>query len=354
MYPKLQIDINKLRHNVKVISNMCHKRDIKMAFVTKSFCAHSEIVEALCDDGIDYIADSRIKNLKKLVGIDLPKILIRIPMLCEAGDVIDYTDISFNSEIETIKELDKISKSRNKIHKIVLMFDLGDLREGYFYEDDLFSNIKEILKLENIQLIGIATNLTCYGAIIPSKENIGRLVDIAHKIENEFNINLEIVSGGNSSSLDLMMKDNMPSGVTNLRIGESVVLGRETAYSQNIDGTYQDVFKLICQIVECKEKPSIPIGEIGVDAFGNKPVYKDKGIVKRAIIAIGKQDIDTESLMPIDTSIEILGASSDHMILDISNSDKDYKVGDKVEFLLTYGGLMSTTTSEYVYKEIIS
>lgn len=353
MYPKLKIDISKLRHNVKKISQMCHKKNIKMAFVTKSFCAQSEVVKSLCDEGIDYIADSRIKNLRKLKDITLPKILIRIPMLCEAEDVIDYSDISFNSELETIKKLNEISKNKNKVHKIVLMFDLGDLREGYFYEDDLFNNIREILRLENIELIGIATNLTCYGAIIPSEENIGRLVNIAHKIEDEFNLNLDIVSGGNSSSLDLMMKDNMPEGVTNLRIGESIVLGRETAYSKNIDGTYQDAFKLVCQIVECKEKPSIPIGEIGVDAFGNKPVYKDKGILKRAIVAIGKQDIDTDSLIPIDTSIEILGASSDHMILDISNSEIDYKVGDEVEFLLTYGGLMSTSTSEYVSKEII-
>lgn len=161
------------------------------------------------------------------------------------------------------------------------------------------------------------------------------------------------MSGGNSSSLDLLMNDDMPRGVTNLRIGESIVLGRETAYGKNIKGTYQDAFKLVCEIVECKEKPSVPIGEIGIDAFGNKPVYEDKGILKRAIVAIGKQDIDTDSLMPIDTSIEILGASSDHMILDISKSENDYKVGDEVEFLLTYGGLMSTSTSEYVSKEII-
>jgi len=352
MYPKLEIDINKLKQNVKVISHMCHEKNISLAFVTKSFCAREQVVEKLVEDGIDYIADSRVSNLKKLKDIDLPKILIRIPMISELEEVVKYSDISFNSELKTIKELNKICERKNVIHKIVLMFDLGDLREGYFYEDDLFNDLKNIQKFKNIKIVGIATNLTCYGAIIPSPTNIGRLVQIAKKIEKEFNLKLEIVSGGNSSSLDLMMNDNMPKGVTNLRIGESIVLGRETAYGKNIKGTYQDAFKLVCQIVECKEKPSVPIGEVGIDAFGNKPVYEDKGILKRAIVAIGKQDIDTDSLMPIDTSIEILGASSDHMILDISKSENDYKVGDEVEFLLTYGGLMSTSTSEYVEKII--
>ena len=353
MYPKLEVDINKLKHNVKIISQLCHEKDISLAFVTKSFCARKEIVEKLAEEGIDYIADSRIHNLKKLKDINLPKILIRIPMISELEDVIEYSDISFNSEIETIKELNRICEDKGIVHKIVLMFDLGDLREGYFYEDDFFDNIRNIMKFKNIKIIGIATNLTCYGAIIPSKTNIGRLVEIAKKVEDEFGLKLEIVSGGNSSSLDLMMNNNMPKGVSNLRIGESIVLGRETAYGKKIEGTYQDAFKLICEVVECKEKPSIPIGEIGVDAFGNKPVYKDKGIIKRAIVGIGKQDIDIDSLMQIDTSIEILGASSDHMILDVSNSDNEYKVGDKIEFLLTYGGLMSASTSEYVSKEII-
>lgn len=353
MYPKLEVDINKLKNNVRVISRMCHEKKISLAFVTKSFCAREDIVVNLIDEGIDYIADSRINNLKKLKNIDLPKILIRIPMISELEDVVEYSDISFHSEYETIKVLNSICKSKNRVHKIVIMFDLGDLREGYFYEDDLFNNIKKIRKFKHVRMVGLATNLTCYGAIIPSPINTGRLVEIAKKVENQFGIKLEIISGGNSSSLDLMMNNNMPKGVTNLRIGESIVLGRETAYGKNIEDAYQDSFKLICEIIECKEKPSIPIGEIGVDAFGNKPVYEDKGILKRAILAIGKQDIEPNSLIPIDTSIQILGSSSDHTILDITNSKNNYKVGDKIEFLLTYGGIMSTSTSEYVSKEII-
>lgn len=352
MYPKLEIDINKLKQNVKIISRMCHDKNISLAFVTKSFCARKEIVEKLVEEGIDYIADSRINNLKKLKDINLPKILIRIPMISELEDVIKYSDISFNSELKTIKALNEICESKNIIHNIVLMFDLGDLREGYFYEEDLFNNIENIQKFENIKMVGIATNLTCYGAIIPSEINTGRLVEIAKNVENKFGLNLEIVSGGNSSSLDLMMNDNMPKGVTNLRIGESIVLGRETAYGKNIEGAYQDAFKLVCEVVECKEKPSVPIGEIGVDAFGNKPVYEDRGILKRAIIAIGKQDIDMDSLTPVDPFITILGASSDHMILDVTKSNQKYNIGDKVEFLLTYGGLMSSSTSEYVEKII--
>ncbi|RDY28225.1 alanine/ornithine racemase family PLP-dependent enzyme [Romboutsia weinsteinii] len=353
MCPKLEIDVKKLRENTRIVCKMCHDKNIDVAMVTKSYCAIESVVEALSKESIDYIADSRIDNLKNLNHIRLPKILLRIPMISEVDEVVKYSDISFNSELETIRRLNEVAIGQNKIHKIAVMVDLGDLREGFFNVEELLAAIDEVVKMENIKIIGLATNLTCYGAIIPSKENLQRLVDLAKSIEDDYRIKLDFISGGNSSSLYLLDKDEMPDGITNLRPGESIALGRETAYGNPIKGCYQDAFKLVCEIVELKDKPSQPIGEIGVDAFGNKPEYVDRGIRRRAILAIGKQDIDITSLEPMDKAIEILGASSDHMILDITDSSTNYLIGDKVEFLLGYGGLMSASTSKYVEKSII-
>ena len=80
---------------------------------------------------------------------------------------------------------------------------------------------------------------------------------------------------------------------------------------------------LEAQIIELKSKRSLPIGEIGVDAFGQRPYYEDRGIIRRAILAIGKQDTDPDSMISLDEKIDILGASSDHLILDVSKSDTD-------------------------------
>lgn len=353
MYPRLEINIDKLKQNVKVVSDICKSHNMDMAIVTKSYCAVPQVVEEITKENVDYIADSRVENLKNLSHINLPKILLRIPMLSEISDVIKYTDISFNSEIKTIYKLNEEAKKQDTIHKVVVMVDLGDLREGYFNEDELLSVVDDVLKLKNIKLYGLATNLTCYGAIIPSETNLGKLVDLAKKIENRHNIVLDFVSGGNSSSIYLAQSFKMPYGITNLRPGEAIALGRETAYGKVLEGTYQDAFKLVCEIIESKDKPSLPIGEIGVDAFGNKTEYEDKGILKRAIVAIGKQDIDITSINPKDEEIEILGASSDHMILNISGCSRKYDIGDKVEFNVGYGGLVSASTSKYVHKEIV-
>ena len=354
-YPKLEINIKKLKTNLQVISNLLKKNNISLAMVTKAYCANLDIVDELVKDKnlIDYLADSRIENLKEMRHINIPKILLRIPMKSEVEDVIKYADISFNSEYETIEKLNEEAKKVNKIHKIVIMVDLGDLREGYFVQKDLFDNVKKIQDLYNISIIGVATNLTCYGAVLPSEENLSKLVNIAKKLERDFNIDIKIISGGNSSSLFLINENKLPSKINNLRIGEAILLGRETAYGKKIDGTFDDVFRLVCEVVENKEKPSVPVGEKGLDAFGNKPVFEDKGIMQRVILGIGRQDIKIGSFYPVDEKIKIIGASSDHTIIDVTHCEKKYKVGDLIEFKINYEGLLSLCTSKYVTKNII-
>ena len=329
MYPRLVIDLKKVKNNLDRITEMVKGSGSSLMIVTKGYSADMEIFKILDGSDIDYLADSRIQNLKKYEGAKKERVLLRLPMNSETDEVVKYADISLNSELKTIKNLNESAKRQNKIHKILLMIDLGDLREGIFFknEDEIYHTVEEILNLKNIELFGLGVNLTCYGAVIPKSDNLSILVEIARKIEKKFDIKLQMISGGNSSSIYLIGRKELPEGINNLRVGEAFLLGGETAYSQKLEGFYDDAFTLEAEIVELKEKQSVPIGETGVDAFGNKPVYEDRGIIKRAIIAVGRQDVDPDALHPIDSKIDILGASSDHLILDISKSDMKYKVG---------------------------
>lgn len=367
-YPKLVFDLQKLKANLDVLGTATHDGGCTMAIVTKSFCANPNVTEMIdAHPLVDYLADSRVANLKKMEGLSKEKILLRIPQESELDEMVRYADISFQSEVDTLVKTDEAMGKLIKIgsedsnddiikkHKVVLMVDLGDLREGIFYTeaDKIFEAVKVVLDSENLELFGIATNLTCYGAIIPKPDNLSILTDIASQIEGKFDIKLDMVSGGNSSSYYLLEKNELPQGINNLRLGEAFVLGNETAYGARIEGTYNDGVFLEAQIVELKEKPSLPIGEVGMDAFGNVPEYEDRGVIKRAIIAVGQQDADPDSMTPMDSKIDILGASSDHMILDVTKSDREYKVGDIVSFTLGYGGLLKAATSDYVGKDYI-
>ncbi|WP_326909698.1 ornithine racemase Orr [Sedimentibacter sp. MB31-C6] len=355
MFPRLVIDLNKIKNNLDKITEIVKGAGCSLMIVTKGYCADLEIYKILEDSKIDYLADSRIQNLKNYVNSKKEKVLLRLPMGSEADDVVRFADISLNSEIKTIQKLNDAAERQGKKHKVLLMIDLGDLREGIFYknEDEIYQTVEEILKFNNIDFFGLGVNLTCYGAVIPKNENLSVLVDTAHKIEKRFNVKLEMISGGNSSSVYLIERNELPKEINNLRVGEAFLLGNETAYSNMLEGFCDDAFVLEAEIIELKEKQSVPIGETGVDAFGNKPVYEDRGIIKRAIIAVGRQDIDSDNLHPIDSKIDILGASSDHLILDVTESDKNYKVGDIVNFKLSYSSLLRATTSSYVDKKYI-
>lgn len=348
MYPRIIINLEKYRHNVQKMINLSHEKSISLMGVSKVFCADHKLVNILNEENIDFIADSRIENLM-LIETDIPKVLLRIASLMDAERVVCNSDISLNSEITTIKKLDEYARNHNLIHGVILMIDLGDLREGIFNDYEVFETVKKILTFKNISLKGIGTNLTCFGGVIPSPEILDKLVEYKYQIEEKFNISLEIISGGNSSSIQLLLQDRIPIGINNLRLGEALVLGRETAYGTLIKDTYSDIFTLEAEIIELKEKPSMPIGEIGMNAFGKRPVFEDKGNMLRAILAIGKQDVDHKEIIPCD-DVDVIGSSSDHIIIDLSNSRNIYKVGDVLRFKLTYSSILSLMTSKYVSK----
>lgn len=358
MYPRLVVDLKKLESNLDAVAKITKEQGgCSLMIVTKGLCADKEMCKMVArHPAVDFMADSRVANIKTYAyearTNETMTVLLRIPMHSEVADVVKYVDLSFNSELSTIRLLNEEAGKLGTRHNILLMIDLGDLREGIFYQDEelIFETVEEILAMEHINLYGIGVNLTCYGAIIPKHDNLSNLVAIARKIEEKFGIKLQMVSGGNSSSIYLIGKGELPEGINNLRLGESFLLGNDTAYGEKLPGTTGDALVLEAQIVELKEKPSLPIGEVGVDAFGQKPYYEDRGIIKRAIIAIGKQDTDIDSMEPLDPQVEILGGSSDHIILDVTKSEKEYKVGDIVQFVVGYGGMLKTATSPYVEK----
>jgi len=352
MYPRILVDLEKLSHNAMTVFSMMKNTGIDHPFVvTKMLAGNKAIAKIFEKTGFSYLADSRIDNLKAFESIAMKKVLLRIPMGFEAKKVIRFSDISLNSELETIRILNHEAQKQGKNHKIILMFDLGDLREGIWFDDDYIVLVEEILKLTHIDLFGIGTNLTCYGGVIPTTSMMERLIEMKRTIESTFNIFIPIVSGGNSSSIHLVMQGLMPDGINNLRLGEIIVLGRETSFGQKIEGLYDDVFTVEAKVIELKTKPSYPIGETGLDSFGVVPVIEDKGMMRRAILAIGKQDVHPHNLTPKDPSLHVIGGSSDHLIMEDTFSKLHLQ--DTVSFHLNYPGLLQCMTSKYVYKSLI-
>lgn len=352
-YPRLTVDLEKLRQNVRTLRALCQQHGIEITGVTKGFCGNPEIASVFCQEGLTRLGDSRIKNLRGLQELPAEKWLIRPPMACEIEQTVRYADVSLNSELQTIRALDQCARRLHVRHKVILMADLGDIREGYTDYAELLDVAQQAEKMDGIELYGIGTNLTCFSFIQPTTEKMEQLADLGAWIEAGIGRRLPVISGGNSATLDLMLKGGIPKRVNNLRLGESLLFGRERARYQYLPGTCSDAFHLQCQIVELKVKPSLPWGVVGTDSYGNSPHFVDRGPRRiKAVCAIGKQDFDLETTRAVDPDIILLGCSSDHLMLDVTDSKRKYQLGDIVELIPGYFSLMRASTSQYVKKEI--
>jgi len=354
-YPRLEINLEHLKCNVATIVEKCGSYGIQVMGVIKGATGIPEVVKAFDQGGAAMIASSRLEQLEAAVdaGISKPMALIRIPMLSEVEDVIRITDMSLNSELEVIKALNEEAKKQGKLHKVILMAEMGDLREGYWDRDELIEVAEYIEnKLINIQLVGIGTNVGCYGAILPTRDKLTELVELAEKVEERLGRQLEYIAGGATASLMRIWDGDIPERINLLRIGEGILLSMDMDrfYKYDVSCMYRDVFRLKAEVIEVKNKPTHPIGTIAVDAFGHTPEYVDRGIRKRALLAVGKVDYgDPEELIPLEEGIEILGASSDHTIVDVEDAARDYKVGDIMTFDICYATLVYLTNCKNVH-----
>ncbi|MDO4517947.1 MAG: alanine/ornithine racemase family PLP-dependent enzyme [Bacillota bacterium] len=355
--PQLRINLKKLRHNIDVVTSKCREEGIELAGVIKGCTGLIPCVKQFEDAGVRFIASSRIEQLAEIKesGVKTDLMMIRIPMLSEAAEIVKYCEYSLNSEIVVLEELNRQAKIQDKVHKVILMADCGDLREGWWDKDELCeAAIKVERELTNLHLEGVGFNVGCYGSIIPTPDKIQELVGIAEKIEKAIGRELEFISGGASSSYMRILDGNIPERVNMLRIGENILLAYDLQelYGYDLSNMYQDVFTLRAEIIELKDKPSHPVGEIGYDAFGNKVQYVDRGIRKRALLALGKCDYGSpDELLPRLEGIEILGASSDHTILDVQDafdSGVEFKIGDVIEFDLNYATMVYLTNTKSI------
>jgi len=346
--PRIEINLRKIAHNAKTLKEFYGSKDIGVAGVTKVVCGDTNIAKVLIKSGINILADSRIANIKKMRDADIPaQFLLLRTIRSQAKDVVKYTDISLNSELSVIKELSKFAAKQDTTHKIILMVELGDLREGIM-PSDLENIVKKVINFKGIKLFGIGTNLACFGGIKPDNKNMGYLSSIAKGIEAKFKIKLEFVSGGNSANYNWFMTTKNVGKINNLRLGESIFLGCETLDRKPIPKLFYDAFTLIAEVIESKIKPSLPYGDIHQDAFGNTPKFHDIGKMRRTLLGVGLQDILISGITP-KLDIDILGASSDHLIVNAKQID--LKVGDTVEFNLNYGALLVAMTSPYIIKK---
>lgn len=353
----LELYRDRLKHNYDYLGKLFAERNIEWGVVTKLLCGYKPYLKEVINLGAKEIHDSRISNLKAVKQIDpsVQTVYIKPPAKRSIKSLIQYADVSFNTSFETIKLLSKEAARQKRKHKIIIMIEMGDLREGVLGEN-VIEFYSKIFELPNIEVIGLGTNLNCLHGVMPSQDKLIQLSLYEQVIEAKFNRKIPWVSGGTSVTIPLLLKNMRPLGVNHFRVGEILYFGLNLFTMKKVKGMKDDVFKLYAEIIELYEKPKVPVGELAENPSGEITQINEADYGKtsyRAIIDIGLLDISPEYLIPDDSKIQISGASSDMLVIDLGKTRRNYKVGDLVSFKLRYMGALSILNSTYIEKKII-
>ena len=353
-FPQLEINLGHIRNNVACIVERCRNSGMQVAGVLNAVSGMAEIAKAFDEGGITMLASSKLEHLQsaKEVGIEKPLILTRVPSTSEIADVIETADISFNSDFDTILKLDEEACKQNKLHQVVLVINTTSLSEG-LYDLQEIESVAEYIEnqLVHTKLVGISSTGRHQSGKMISPDNLKRLVEIADVIEAKLGRELEYICTGAFNSLMQAWEGKLPDKINLLNVGEGILLTHDMAklWEGDINMLRQDIFKLRGEIIEVKNKPTYPVGKLAVDAFGNSPTYVDRGIRRRALLAMGKLDYGfIENLSPLDEGAEVLGASSDHTIVDVEAVTKELKPGDVMDFDVCYSIVTYLTHSKNV------
>jgi predicted amino acid racemase len=344
----------KLQHNYKVLDELFKDNNIEWGVVSKILCGNKTFLKELIALGPTEIFDSRVSNLKivKQLNPEIQTIYIKPPPKRIIPNVVRHADVSFNTEYDTIKRLSDEAVKQEKTHKIIIMIEMGDLREGVM-GDDLLMFYKEVFELPNIQVVGIGANLNCLNGVMPSEDKLIQLGLYKQLIEAKFNVKIPWVSGGTSVTIPLVHRRLIPKGINHFRIGEALFFGKDLFTGGVFPGMHYDVFELFAEIIELSEKPLLPSGELGKNVAGDTFEMDEELYGKtthRAIIDVGLLDIDTDQLRPRYGDLDLAGASSDMMVIDLGDNEANLKVGDLMRFQLDYMGALKLLNSSYINK----
>lgn len=346
--PRLEVDLAAIEHNARALVERLGGRGVQVMGVTKGVCGAPEVARAMGRGGVVALGDARVANIRRLrrAGLDVPLVLLRPPMLSQVPEVVAWCDGSLNSAPKTLRALAAAAEQQQRKHGVILMGELGDLREGVALSA-LPELAVEVEQAPGLTLWGVGANMACFAGAPPTPSAMNALSEAADRVEQAIGRPLAVISGGNSANLTGSL-GGAPSGrVNQLRLGEAILLGRETLRGDPVPGLRTDAFRLVAEVIESGVKPSAP-RVAGLDAFGVLRQWEDRGPIRRALLAVGRQDVLLEGLTPLAAEQRVLGGSSDILVLE--TGARSLEVGAQVHFSLNYGALLAAMTSTWVSK----
>lgn len=360
---ELIIHTKNIQDNINYLSEYFNQHQIHWSLITKVFSGDKEFIKnVLTDDvikNINSVGDSRLTSLKNLRAVNpkMKTIYIKPPAEMYAEEVVKYADISLNTSYSTIKALNEAAIKADKIHQIIIMIELGELREGV-KKTDVMNFYEKVFDLSNIEVIGIGSNLGCMYGVEPTYDKLLQLSLYKELISEKFNKKLKFVSGGSSITLPLIENETIPKDINHFRIGEAVFFGVSPMDNKKFKELSTDTFEFNANIIELEKKKIVPDGIIGEANVGHTASFDESDIGEssyKAILDFGLLDVDQKDIEAVDESLAFVGITSDMLVVDLgtnktASGEKKYNIGDKIHFKPNYMGVARLLGSKFIHK----
>ncbi len=360
---ELIIHAEEIKDNIRKLSSFFKKHNVEWSLVTKVFSGDLGFLENILTDDvikdINSVGDSRLSSLKNLrqVNPDMRTIYIKPPAAVYADDIVSVADISLNSSYETIECLNEAAKKQDKVHEIIIMIELGELREGVNREAVL-DFYEKVFEMSNIRVIGLGSNLGCMYGVEPTYDKLLQLTLYKELISAKFKKDLRLISGGSSITLPLMGKGVVPPEINHFRVGEAAFFGTSPLENKRFMDLATRTFEFKANIIELEEKGTVPDGIINEANIGHTAEYDEEQISEmtcKAILDFGLLDVDHKDIEPYIKDIKFVGITSDMTVVDIgknklSNGQDRFRVGDTILFRPNYLAVARLLNSKFIEK----
>ncbi|GGR64884.1 alanine racemase [Deinococcus seoulensis] len=352
----LTLDRRKLQANFDHLETLFGAHGIDWGITTKLLCGNRLFLNEVIRLGRLELLDSRMSNLRviKELAPDAQTVYIKPPSGAVIPDLVRWADVSFNTELSTIRAISEEAVRQGREHLIIIMIEMGDLREGVL-RDEIVDFYEQVFRLPNIRIIGIGTNLNCLNGVMPSEDKLIQLGLYRTIIELKNDVKIQWVSAGTTVTIPLLLSGALPAAINHFRIGEALFFGQDLVAEGTFAGMHDDVLELHAQVIELAEKPTVPSGVLGRNPFGQTAGTDDGGpdTTHRAILDVGYLDISPQYLSPVDDRLEVVGGSSDMLVLNVGQNEAGLQVGSYVTFRLKYMGALHLMNSPYIDKFVL-
>jgi len=354
---RMEINVDALQNNYRVIDKAVRGSGSQWCVVAKLLCGFRDGLEALTACGAHSFADSRLRHLESIREI-LPEAetwYLRPPPLSQVRRVVATCTGSLNTEESVLEALNQEAGRQGVRHRVILMAELGERREGASPEE-LAGLAAVLIRCRNLDWVGLGANLGCLHGILPTLEHYAQLKVLREWLEMKFSHPLPLVSAGTSLMVPGLLEQKPPPEINHYRIGEILFLGRDLETGKPLPRLRQDVFRLFAEIVELREKGWSPLGDAmsGISPFAHekKPEGQEGKRGWRALLAVGRLDGELSGLVPEDPQVQLAGASSDLLAANLTGEKNRWRVGDCLSFRPDYSSALGLMHSQYIEKTV--